>query len=293
MKKITIFLAAVLCVFGLTACGSEKEYSDYQQQKINDSVQVAVSEYLPYLNLYMGIEDEEVLGYALTDMMEPWDELTMEEVKEQAETVYAVNSYYSSMGQENKRISVDGYGFYNAWVSFTSAGEELGHIVTYDETKIETKVDDDQIIVTIPVVCENGKATAEIIVSNDFFCELKAASITRDFTLSEKMQKGALNTAVGIGTVFAVLIVICLLISLFGIIPKIQKSIADSKAAKEAEKNATEKSIDNAVNQIIATETVDESDDMELVAVIAAAIAAYEGSATTEGYVVRSIRRRR
>ena len=38
-------------------------------------------------------------------------------------------------------------------------------------------------------------------------------------------------------------------------------------------------------------EAVDETDDLELVAVIAAAVAAYEGSATTEGFVVRSIRR--
>ena len=37
---------------------------------------------------------------------------------------------------------------------------------------------------------------------------------------------------------------------------------------------------------------VEETDDLELVAVIAAAVAACQGAASTEGFVVRSIRRR-
>ena len=54
--------------------------------------------------------------------------------------------------------------------------------------------------------------------------------------------------------------------------------------------NVQEKAVDNAVAQIIENE--EQSDDLELVAVIAAAIAASEGAASTDGYVVRSIRRR-
>ena len=50
------------------------------------------------------------------------------------------------------------------------------------------------------------------------------------------------------------------------------------------------KALDNAVAQIIENE--EQSDNLELVAVIAAAIAASEGAASTDGYVVRSIRRR-
>ena len=51
-----------------------------------------------------------------------------------------------------------------------------------------------------------------------------------------------------------------------------------------------ETAADNAVAQIVENETVQE-DDLELIAVIAAAIAASEGAASTDGYVVRSIRR--
>ena len=56
---------------------------------------------------------------------------------------------------------------------------------------------------------------------------------------------------------------------------------------KEETKNA---GIDNAVTQIAAQEEA-EADDTELVAVIAAAIAASEGAASTDGFVVRSIRK--
>ncbi|MBR6302761.1 MAG: OadG family protein [Lachnospiraceae bacterium] len=105
------------------------------------------------------------------------------------------------------------------------------------------------------------------------------------------MSKAGLNTLLGMGTVFIVLILISLLISVFGVIPKIQKAQAEKKKAAKEAKSANEVGIENAVNQIIASESAE--DDTELVAVIAAAIAAYEGSGSTDGYVVRSIRRRR
>ena len=70
------------------------------------------------------------------------------------------------------------------------------------------------------------------------------------------------------------------------------KKVAKKKtsAKKEAAKKAAEKNIDPVVAQIEQTEE-QFSDDTELIAVIAAAIAAYEGT-STDGFVVRSIRRR-
>ena len=53
---------------------------------------------------------------------------------------------------------------------------------------------------------------------------------------------------------------------------------------------------DKVVEQIIKNEEIaygDVTDDAELVAVIAAAIAAYEGSGSASGYVVRSLKRRK
>ena len=59
------------------------------------------------------------------------------------------------------------------------------------------------------------------------------------------------------------------------------------KAAKEGKTDA----VDNTIAQIIEKEETELADDLELVAVISAAIAAYEGSTSTEGFVVRSIKK--
>ena len=100
------------------------------------------------------------------------------------------------------------------------------------------------------------------------------------------MERAALNTVIGMGTVFIVLIIIIGVISLFKFIPKLQDMFAKKDAGNVQEKS------ESAVTQTVsAAEDTDVSDDLELVAVIAAAIAASEGAASTEGFVVRSIRR--
>ena len=99
------------------------------------------------------------------------------------------------------------------------------------------------------------------------------------------MTNAALNTLIGMGTVFAVLILISAIIGAFGFIPKIQAMFAK----KEEPKAVVEKA---PVQAPVVEEVVEETDDLELVAVIAAAIAASEGAVSTDGFVVRSIRRR-
>ncbi len=94
-----------------------------------------------------------------------------------------------------------------------------------------------------------------------------------------------MNTVIGMGTVFVVLILISLIISCFSLISKFEKR-GKKKEQKEA---APAPAADPVVSQIAAKEEL--SDDTELVAVIAAAIAAYEGAASTDGFVVRSIRK--
>lgn len=280
MKKFTVFMAAALCVVGLTACGSKNDISAYQQAKLDSAEKLAVETIIPTLNKFAdgGMEQVEA-EYGII----PWDELTMDDIE--------------LVCSGALKIDVDGYGFYNARSSFMTAAESLGAIkkdangiVLNGEVK--SYVDGTQIVVSVPVKCEKGEATAEIIISNDMDKKLESASLNENYTMGQKMSKAGLNTLMGMGTVFSVLILISLLISVFGVIPKIQKNAADKKAAKAAAKTPAEAGIDNAVNQIIANETAEE-DDTELVAVIAAAIAAFEGSGSTDGYVVRSIRRRR
>lgn len=164
--------------------------------------------------------------------------------------------------------------------SWIAAQEEMGDYVGVLETSADISAD--EAVISIVVDGTSHDATVEIVVDKDL--NLTSVTTTVIKTLGEMMINAALNTLIGMGTVFVVLILISLLISLFGIIPKIQAAMSKKK------ENVQEKAVDNAVAQIIENE--EQSDNLELVAVIAAAIAASEGAASTDGYVVRSIRRR-
>jgi sodium pump decarboxylase gamma subunit len=106
-----------------------------------------------------------------------------------------------------------------------------------------------------------------------------------EYSTSENMGRAAMNTLIGMGTVFVVLIIISLIISAFGVIPKLEAKLK----AKEKQPIPEAKPVPVAAPVAAAEEEL--SDDTELVAVIAAAIAAYEGSGSTDGFVVRSIRK--
>ena len=118
-------------------------------------------------------------------------------------------------------------------------------------------------------------------------------------SMSEKLTAAGINTAICISVTFAVLIFISLIISLFQVFPKIEAAKARKKAEKEEEKTIAEQAIDNAVSQIESKETVAQMEaegaelvnDLELVAVITAAIASFAGATPTDGFVVRSIRK--
>lgn len=96
-----------------------------------------------------------------------------------------------------------------------------------------------------------------------------------------------INTLICLAVVFTVLIFISFLISLFKYIPKLEAALTKKDKKTELAENA----VVNTVSQIEVKEEEEElSDDLELVAVITAAIAASAGT-STDGFVVRSIRR--
>lgn len=97
-------------------------------------------------------------------------------------------------------------------------------------------------------------------------------------SIGQVMGKAGLNTVMCMAIVFIVLIFIALLISCFKFIGKVQK---------------TEKK-EEVVTEVAAAPVVEENlvDDLELVAVITAAIAAAEETESADGLVVRSILRR-
>ena len=168
---------------------------------------------------------------------------------------------------------------YNGIMGFKSALEDIGNYLGTNGGTAE--FNDDETIIRINVRGSDHDAVVEMVLDES----LNFSSIVTNVTYStgELMAKAGLNTLLGMGTVFVVLILISLIISLFGYIPKLFDS--NKKAPEKAQAEVK----DNVVAQIVENE--EQSDDLELVAVISAAIAAYEGSGSTDGFVVRSIRK--
>lgn len=141
-------------------------------------------------------------------------------------------------------------------------------------------LEDGLYVVTLPLKFE--KADADFTYVYNSTGTPTSLSVDVQYSMGETLKRAGLNTAMGIGTVFVMLILLSLLISLFRFIPTPEKKKADAaKAQKEAQA---------AAPAPVQTIEEDVTDDGELVAVIAAAIAAAEGT-TTDGFVVRSIRK--
>ena len=110
-----------------------------------------------------------------------------------------------------------------------------------------------------------------------------------EYSLQEKMQQAGLNTLLGMGTTFFILVTLALVIALFGKIvggfmERTRETVVVTSGGPSRAGQAAE---------VSAAAEEDLTDDLALVAVIAAAIAAYEGKANTDGFVVRSIRKAR
>lgn len=270
MKKIIALACMITFIFGFTACGSEEvEYTEYEQKKIEHAEALAHDVAIPYLLSFM---NDENVNY--------FDEFTAEEVTE----VVALQTELKTSG--NYVLVVDGNAMKNAVISFHSSLASVGTVTEMNIGLAEGKIEGKTIIVKVPVKGSLKEAEAELIFSNDAFAELQSAALNEEATMGDLMTKAALNTLIGMGTVFIVLILISLIIGAFGFIPKIQ-----NWAANRGKKEETKiESIDNTIAQIVEKEE-DVTDDLELVAVIAAAIAASEGQTSTDGFVVRSIRK--
>lgn len=257
MKKLFALICMITCILGLTACGNEEALTEYEQQKVTFAEQLATEAIVPLL--------EEI---ATSNIAEVLKEYTAEEVEYQIANSYGYN--------------VDGYAVINGISSFESGLKSIGSIVSVGEAT--ATIDGNQIIVMVQIDGELKDAEAEVIFTNDMFMYLESVSLNPSSTMGELMGKAALNTLIGMGTVFAVLILISAVISAFKLIPVIQAKFTKKAEVKEVKPA-------QVVSAPVVEETIEEADDLELVAVIAAAIAASEGAVTTDGFVVRSIRK--
>lgn len=274
MKKFRIVILSVILGLLLCACGEAPVYSEIQTKRMEYAGMIATSYGINIIS-EVAMDPDVISGVPYTDYT--YDELEK-----------FLADYIG--------FNVDGYAFANAVDSFQKGISEAGEIVSIGEPVVT--LDGNEIIVDVECLCETRYADIEMIFTNDVYNpRMISAAFNARYTLGEKMSKAGLNTVIGMGTVFIMLIVIAFIISLLkpfvGVVEKVSASVKAFFAKINAafkKKDKAEEGIDKAVEQIVKNETA-VSADAELVAVIAAAVAAYEGTTDTSGFVVRSIRK--
>ena len=170
----------------------------------------------------------------------------------------------------------------NTWMD---SREELGDFVEVLSTSVDAT--EEQIYVTLMTKFTNYDAEV-IMYFDESATEPVNFVMNTQYSMGEKIAQAGVNTVTGILIVFVILLFLAFLISLF----KYVNPAARKKKAAPAPAPVQQASKKAAPAPVV--ETVDvASNDEEIIAVIAAAIAAAEadGTATGDSYVVRSIKR--
>lgn len=213
------------------------------------------------------------------------DEVTDDEVanyKSAAETLISQIAGFSDEEIENYLAQDD--AFTTATMeSWKSVKDELGAYSSIVSQDVEKDGD----VVTISTVAQFEKAKADVVLMLDLGQQMYTSmTYSVQYSLAANMQRAGMNTLMGIGIVFLMLVFLSFVIGLFKYIEKFQ-NVGKKKAAEEAPK--AEEAPAPAIAQSEAADE-DFADDLELVAVISAAIAAYENT-SGDSFVVRSIKK--
>lgn len=251
MRKLASFLFMVMLVLGLTACGSAKESAE---TVVDPSYAETVSEF--FLSNITGMTAEEMQFYLDMD----------------AEDLQVV--------LDNSGIPVMAEAFQDIFSGYLSDAEVYGEYVSTDSYELEG--DNEEAIQITKMTFSVHPATMTLVFDDDGV--VTTGSFDPVYSTGEILEKAGLNTLIGMGTVFVVLIFISFIIAL---LPKLtalvegkgKKEKAEAKAAAEAPKASAVPAVEEEL-----------TDDLELVAVISAAIAAYTGT-SSDDFVVRSIKR--
>lgn len=318
-KKLLILISMLAMMFSLTACSNEVEKPfDYDDSAIVRDTMYAFEE-------YRNVNDE-FADYYINDGTE-FEQSAVKGIK-QAQDTDKVGSFedFTPYIEGNKAVSKDDYKIENASdsVSVTVINKAKNRNVEITVKYVEnpeyfmeldqvmqkyTLAETEKIILQeydslAQFYDETGISSVEearqILVSNEMYNKAIASYLPEEMVVSavysktELMKQAGMNTLLGMGTVFIVLIFISFIISLFKFLPALfakKPKIEDlkkeeSKPAAPAKAAAPAPVAGNLMN------------DAELVAVITAAIYAAEGQAgngavSKDKLVVRSIRRAR
>ena len=249
-KRISLLISMLLMILSFTGCASKETTLEYDQASVEQ-----VTEFL--------------ISYCMST-----DEATIEEWKSMTETEMELQLIQAG-------LPLTPESFIGAMESWQAGIEECGAYIQHGEYTYEAS--EDELEVSTNVLYEEREATIVFLFDDNLY--LESMTVNAQLSLGEILQKAGLNTILGMGTVFAVLIFIAFIISMFKYISVIENALKNKKN-KKAEDTVVKTEI---VEAPMASEEL--CDDLELVAVIAAAIAAAEGT-STDSFVVRSIRRR-
>lgn len=253
-NKIRVLAGMLIMILLLTAGCGKKETLSYDQQTITQ-----ITEFM--------------IEYSSSA-----DESTVEQLETMRESTF--EDQLANMG-----LSITPDNFVSVVESWKAGEKECGTYLEHGAYTIETT--SDELHVTTEAKFQNRDAELEFVFDKNLY--LESLTVGAHYSMGEILKKAGLNTLLGMGTVFMVLILISVIISLFKYIPAMQERMKDKKLKKKDAAEGTAETVQADITE--AADVGNVANDEELVAVIAAAIAATEGT-TTDGFVVRSIRRR-
>ena len=134
----------------------------------------------------------------------------------------------------NAGLPVDGEDFLTMISSWEAAEEECGAYVEHGDWTMEVK--NDGVSLTSEAKYENRDA--DIVFSFDEKGNMESMDVSAHYSTGEILEKAGLNTVLGMGTVFVVLIFISFIIYLLGYIPKFQEKLANKDKKVEEKKEA-------------------------------------------------------
>ncbi len=262
-KKLTAILLAFVCVLALTACGGSSSKSD--EQGVPAEMQAM---------LFSQAENDAQQMDAIVKAGQ------VEEQKSES-VIYAGLQGWATAKEEIGEVD------------FTTDADGNGVADCFTEKSLALD-EDGNYIVTVGVAAEKRNADLVVTYAKDLSGYVSIATNV-EYTFGELMQQAGLNTLLGMGTTFVILILLSLIIALFGrLLTSFSKKKIEEEDKKEKEA-AAKRAATASAPAAAAPAAPAASDDGQLVAVIAAAIAAYRAEAepmvAPDGFVVRKIRR--
>lgn len=259
-RKYLAVLCAVSCMGLMTGCSEDKKDAD--EISYNASTE-------EYMEEQMKIYEHQ--GYGAYEDVDAF-------AQEQMDSVLSyLGQNYLLVSRDTMEDHVeDDEEYYKAEASYLDATESLGEYKN-SVYNLELTMSDEGMDAS--GMLEFEERDVKFSLSVDAGTSQVTVSFEKDLTIGEILAKAGMNTLLGMGTVFLVLILISAIISCFKYIG----------GAEKKEKEAPAPVVPQPAD-VPPAEEEDVTDDLELVAVISAAIAAAEGT-SADGLVVRSIKR--